>query len=336
MYLKPKQLGKAGLPEGELKEDKMSSHKIGPCAVGKKALYLNSFYIDRRFYVPVSSIKRVYKRIAMSKGGFTGKGIFGSIAYLMVEYDNGAVKQCNFKFEQKVDEMLDYISEHFPRIKTLSEEGEKSRKRAEAEEAKRKKPNLTQENKEAIARLQQAKDYLEKRKELSDELSYASRSLRNFHNTNPSYKWFALAATLAAACAAAFGIFSMVTKTGNLGIYFLLGGFAVILTIAAANVLPTARNNRSFLEKRLTAGREQMERFLKGYPEFPLPVKYAHPAALTRMIRSIEEGRAENVGEAYEDLKKGLKAMNSSVTVSQKEYDEIIAIKPMFLLEDYQ
>ena len=52
--------------------------------------------------------------------------------------------------------------------------------------------------------------------------------------------------------------------------------------------------------------------------------------------RQIEEGRAENVKESFEELKRGLKAANSSVEVSQKEYEEIIAIKPMFLLEDYK
>ena len=45
----------------------------------------------------LESVRRVFKRVAMSKGGFTGKGAFGSIPYLVVEYDDGAQKQCNFK-----------------------------------------------------------------------------------------------------------------------------------------------------------------------------------------------------------------------------------------------
>jgi hypothetical protein len=40
--------------------------------------------------------------------------------------------------------------------------------------------------------------------------------------------------------------------------------------------------------------------------------------------------------EAFEDMKAVLKAMNKSVTVSQVEYDEVVTIKPMFLLENYQ
>ena len=35
-------------------------------------------------------------------------------------------------------------------------------------------------------------------------------------------------------------------------------------------------------------------------------------------------------------MKEDLKALNSSVTVSQKEHDEVVRIKPLFLVCDYQ
>jgi hypothetical protein len=35
-------------------------------------------------------------------------------------------------------------------------------------------------------------------------------------------------------------------------------------------------------------------------------------------------------------MKAVLKSLNSTVTVSQTEYDEVITIKPIFLLENYQ
>lgn len=35
-------------------------------------------------------------------------------------------------------------------------------------------------------------------------------------------------------------------------------------------------------------------------------------------------------------LKSDLKALNADVQVSQEEYDEVVAIKSMFLLSDYQ
>jgi len=57
---------------------------------------------------------------------------------------------------------------------------------------------------------------------------------------------------------------------------------------------------------------------------------------LQRMIRVLREGRAQSVGEALNVMKKDLKALNASVQVEQEEYDEVVAIKPMFLLWDYE
>ena len=81
--MKPQRLGNVSIPDEELIKDKKECKKIGPCGIGKKAVYLSSFYIDRRYYIPISSVKRIFKRIAMSKGGFTGKGVFGTLSYLM-------------------------------------------------------------------------------------------------------------------------------------------------------------------------------------------------------------------------------------------------------------
>ena len=109
MLFHPAQLGLAHLDKATLEADKKACKKIGPCGVGKKALYLNSFYIDRRYYLPYGSISRVFKRVAMSQGGFSGKGMFASMAYLVVEYDGGKQKQCNFKDERDVDTLLDLM-----------------------------------------------------------------------------------------------------------------------------------------------------------------------------------------------------------------------------------
>ena len=116
MLFKPAQLGLARLDSAELEADRKACKKIGPCGVGKKALYLNSFYIDRRYYLPYTSITRVFKRVAMSAGGFTGKGMFASMAYLVVEYDGGKQKQCNFKDERDVDALLELLLIHRGRI----------------------------------------------------------------------------------------------------------------------------------------------------------------------------------------------------------------------------
>ena len=52
--------------------------------------------------------------------------------------------------------------------------------------------------------------------------------------------------------------------------------------------------------------------------------------------RILREGRAQSADEALEVLKSDLKALNADVQVSQEEYDEVVAIKSMFLLSDYQ
>ena len=143
MIFRPAQLGMAKLDRLELEADKKACRKIGPCGVGKKALYLNSFYIDRRYYLPYGSISRVFKRVAMSSGGFTGKGMFASMAYLVVEYDGGKQKQCNFKDERDVDKLLEVLAKEQPQIPLLSEAGEQALQKKEAEKAARKLPELT-------------------------------------------------------------------------------------------------------------------------------------------------------------------------------------------------
>ena len=90
--IRPQRLGEVSLSKEELLNDKKNCRKFGPCGVGEKAVYLNSFYIDRKYYIPISSIQRIFKRIAMSKGGFTGKGVFGTLSYLVVVYENGKEK----------------------------------------------------------------------------------------------------------------------------------------------------------------------------------------------------------------------------------------------------
>lgn len=45
MIFKPVKLGRDGLTEQELQTDRKKSRNFGPCGVGEKALYLNSFYM---------------------------------------------------------------------------------------------------------------------------------------------------------------------------------------------------------------------------------------------------------------------------------------------------
>ena len=338
MFFKPAQLGLAGLDAAELEADKKACKKIGPCGVGKKALYLNSFYIDRRYYLPYGSISRVFKRVAMSSGGFTGKGMFASMAYLVVEYDGGKQKQCNFKDERDVDTLLALLAKEQPQIKLLSAAGEQVLEKKEAEKAARKLPELSKDAQHSLTVLKKAKEYLEAKPEIAEELSAAERRKRAQLKSKPVYKYVALIISLFGVVAAAYGIHSLLTHSGNYGIYFALFGFAAIFLFSSYNMMPTARNNNSAIMKRAEKAEAAMADYLKPYPHgtFPVPGQYAHPVVLKQMMDAVEEGRAVTVPEALEAVKNRLREVNADVQVEQEEYDEIVQIKAMFLNHDYQ
>ena len=338
MIFKPAQLGMAKLDPQELEADKKACRKIGPCGVGKKALYLNSFYIDRRYYLPYGSITRVFKRVAMSSGGFSGKGVFASMAYLVVEYDGGKQKQCNFKDERDVDALLALLAREQPRIKLLSAAGEQVLEKKEAEKAARKLPELSKEAQHSLTVLKKAKEYLEAKPEIAEELSAAERRKRAQLKSKPVYKYVALIISLFGVVAAAYGIHSLLTHSGNYGIYFALFGFAAIFLFSSYNMMPTARNNNSAIMKRAEKAEAAMADYLKPYPHgtFPVPSTYAHPVVLKQMMDAVEEGRAVTVPEALEAVKNRLREVNADVQVEQEEYDEIVQIKAMFLNHDYQ
>ena len=273
----PVKLGNTTLPPEVLKADKKSCKRYGPCGVGEQALYLNSFFIDRRYYVALESVRRVFKRVAMSKGGFTGKGAFGSIPYLVVELDDGSQKQCNFKHEEDVDLLLAHMARVCPDIPRHSVEAER-RLREKAERV-------------------------------------------------------ALAIIVAGIAAVVYGIMALI-RGENVGVYFALFGLAAIFFFSGAHVLPTAKNNKKAIAQEWERSISDVAALLPE--DFPVPARYAHPVVLQRMIRVLREGRAQSVGEALNVMKKDLKALNASVQVEQEEYDEVVAIKPMFLLWDYE
>ena len=338
MIFRPAQLGMAKLDRLELEQDKKACRKIGPCGVGKKALYLNSFYIDRRYYLPYGSISRVFKRVAMSSGGFTGKGMFASMAYLVVEYDGGKQKQCNFKDERDVDKLLEVLAKEQPQIPLLSEAGEQALQKKEAEKAARKLPELTDEAKHSVTVLRKAKEYLEEKPELAEELSAAERRKRAQLQSKPVYRYVALAIFVFGIVSSAYGLYAVTNHVGNYGIYFALCGFAAIFLFSSYNMLPTARNNNNAIMKRADKAEAAMAEYVKHYPNgaFPVPSCYAHPIVLKQMTDAIEEGRAVTVPEALDAVEKRLQALNADVQVEQEEYDEVVVIKAMFLNHDYQ
>ena len=286
MIFKPVQLGQEALDRDALAADRKSCKRFGPCGVGEKALYLSSFYLNCRYYLPYGGITRVFKRVAMSKGGYSHKGVFASIPYLVVEYDGGREKQCTYKYEEQVDQLLACLKQKHPEIRQVSAAAEE--RLAEREREQPPRPELTREALDALKTLQEAEAVLEKRPDLYLELSKSARQLREL----------------------------------NLILSARRGG--------------KMKKREADIPSRAERAKTAMEEFLRDYDPFPLPARYAHPIVLRRMRRCIEAGRAITPDEALEVVKADLKALNSGVEVSQEEHDEVVAIKAMFLNEDYR
>lgn len=327
-------IGTKYLDEKTLREDKISCRKFGSCGAGREAMYLNSRFIDRRYYILWSEVGRVYKRVAMSEGGFTGKGVFGSLPFLVVEY-NGTEREFPFKFEADVDRMLAYIEQEHPGIPIHSVTAQKKLAKSEAEEKTRYVKNLEPSAAEYVKALEADAAFLRERPSLYDAVASAAKQKRIIDNMPASYR---LAGTLIAfggIIAVLYGLFKFINHA-NTGIYFLIGGGAAFFMALSTNTLPSRYNSKQKAQEDWLASVNAMRDYLCERPEFFLPAHYAHPVAIARTVRVIREGRASDVEEAFDIMKEDLKALDSSVTVSQKEYDEIVEVKPMFLAADYR
>ena len=198
MLFAPVRLGSTALSAEVLTADVKNCKHFGPCGVGEKALYLNGFLFDRHYYVALGDIRRVFKRVAMSKGGFTGNGVFGAIPYLVVEYGDGTQKQCTFKREDNVDDLLAYLAKVCPGLPLHSVQAEQRLARKAQEEAVRYLDVLTPEAQAAREKLEKARTFLAGYPKLTDRLSTAAKAKRVNEHTNPAHKWVALAIVLVA------------------------------------------------------------------------------------------------------------------------------------------
>ena len=315
-----------------LKEDKREAKHIGPVGIGEKALYLNSFYIDRMYYIPIEAIERVYKRVAMSKGGFSGRGMFASLSYLVVEYDGGKEKACLIRKEWKLDEALSEIRKRFPNLPTMSKRAEEKLRSEEEEEKAKLLPKLSEEAEKSVFAIEEADKILQEREELYKNLAVRAKQERMVQSTNPYYRYFAWLLFFGGLlCLFSAGVFY---KNGDQSHAIVLFGFFLMLFLVGFRVRPTGRQNKEEVEREYE---EAIRKMRDSLPEdFPLPAQYAHPLCLLWMKQNILEGKAETFSSSYELLKKELKELDSTKEVTQKVYDRLIVIKPMFLAHGYR
>ena len=335
MLFPPVPLGSKTLSPEVLSEDKKNCLKFGPCGVGKQALYLGGRFLDRRFYLPWKEVKRVFKRVAMSKGGFSGKGVFGTLPFLVVQFGSGQEKECPFKLEADVDRLLAAVEQEHPGVPTHSVKAGNRLARAEAAEEARYLKELPEEAAAAVQQLRGDQDFLALHPSLSEALTASARQKRVTDNLNPAYIVAGAILGVLGLLAVAWGLYSLLTHGKN-SMYFIIGGGALFFMTLSSNTFPSKWNSRKVAQRDWDQTVEKMRNYLKGRPGFSVPAQYAHPVVLERMIRLLREGRAANTAEALALMKEDLRALNSSVTVSQKEHDEVVRIKPLFLVCDYQ
>ena len=335
MIVAPAPLGGKTLSREVLEADTKACLKYGPCGVGKEALYLGGRFLDRRFYLPWREVRRVFKRVAMSPGGFSGKGVFGTLAFLVVQYGDGREKECPFKFEGDVDKLLAAVEREQPNIPTHSKRAAKKLAAAEAEDRARYRKELTSEADAAVAALCDAQDYLAQRPSLSEVLVAAAKQKRVVDNFKPAYRIGGAVCAALGVALALYGAYSLLAQRAY-AVYFLLGGAALFLFALSSNTLPSKWNSRKYAQSEWDEAVAALRSYLAARPDFPVPAQYAHPVVLERMIRVLREGRSEDAAGALTIVKDDLRALNSSVTVSQREHDEVVTIKPLFLVCDYQ
>ena len=239
MIFAPKRVGNLVLDPKALEEDKKHCQKIGPCGLGKQAIYLNSFFIDRRYYAVWTDVRRVFKRVAMSRGGYTGKGLFGSIPYLVVQLANGREISCNFKYEQDVDTLLAAVERDHPDIPVHSKEAQQRLDEARRKEEARFLDRLSETAQASVAALQRAKSYLEEKPEIGDNLSYSARNKRSVDGVKTSNLVLAVGILLVSMALAIVGIVFLARGEKSWPLYCVLFGFAGLLFVAGAGILPT-------------------------------------------------------------------------------------------------
>ncbi len=335
MLWKPKKLGAKELTEQELAADKKKLQKDRSLRNRKKSTVFKQLLHRPLLLCSVESVSRVFKRVAMSKGGFSGKGLFATIRISLLSMTTGRKKQCNFKYEDQVDLFLARMQQEFPEIKTVSEAAEK--RLEEAERAREQKPEvpLCGMALKEVERLECAKEYLEKQPVLFAEFSNAAR--KNGPMSRQSLIINGVRFSLPYLALQRLCLAWLPEIPGTVCGLVCIVWYSRYLPFSGANVMPTSRNNRKAIEKRLETAEAQVAECKSHCPkELTVPSRYLHPVTLSRMIRLIREGRASDEKEALEQVKEDLKQLNASVQVSQEEYDEIMAVKPLFLIHDYQ
>ena len=228
------------------------------------------------------------------------------------------------------------MEQEHPDIPTHSVKAQNKLARAEAAEEARFLKELSPEAEAAVKSLQLDRDFLEKHPSLSNALTNAARQKRVVDGMKPGVRIAGAILSLLGILCALYGLYGVLTHSSPYAVYFIVGGGAAFFVALSSNTMPNKYNSKKRAQAEWDETVQAMRNYLNGRPGFSVPAQYAHPVVLERMIRVLREGRAQTAAEALAVMKEDLKKLNSSVTVSQKEHDEVVAVKPMFLVCNYE
>ena len=230
---------------------------------------------------------------------------------------------------------LSRVEQEHPDIPTHSVKAQNKLAKAEAAEEARYLKELSPDASAAVETLTADKAFLEIRPSLCASLTDMAKLKRVADNISPTYRAIGTIVGVIGIAAVLYGLYGVFTHS-PIALYLLIGGGAAFFTVMSSNIFPSKYNSKKRAQAQWEDAVEAMRGYLKGRPSFSVPAQYAHPIVLTRTIRVLREGRAQSAAEALEVVKQDLRALNSSVTVSQKEHDEVVAVKPLFLVCDYR
>ena len=208
---------------------------------------------------------------------------------------------------------------------------------------------MHQKGMSCVQTLEAAEAFLEEKPELYRRLSAAAAKKRVQDNVPPARRALGIGIFAVSAALIAAGI-PLLAASKPYAIYMILFGGAFLIFSLAGNLIPIGRNSPGRVRREWEEAVAACDAYIAGWGspaegslpneeahgEFPVPARYAHPVILRRMARVISQGRAEDAAGALECVKEDLKALNRSVKVSQEEYDEVVAVKPMFLVSEYR
>ena len=327
-------LSQVTLSPEEVKADRKKCRKYDQCGLGEKAIYMGTTMHPRKLYIPYAAVTHVYKRVGVSNPD--GKGFLSPVLFIVVRYDDGKEQSCSFRYLQDADKMLDDLEKNHPQIALLSPDGVRKQKEREELEARIQANELSETAGHSKKVLEDARWEVHKRPGVYEKLAAMAKMKRHADLMKPWVMYVALGLLIGGAVCTLAGVAVMRLGNKSVGIVAALVGIMCVFLAINSKGLPSKLTSKKKRNQEYEEALEEMRNSLKHIPDFPIPYCYAHPYTFDRMIRILQEERAQTVEDALAVLKADLKSMDSSVVLQKEDYRQVVTIKPLFTVQDYR